>query len=168
MRKFLVGLAVWLAGFILYFVIVPRATYFDFLVASVSSFVAAAIFAKVCVSKPSKLFNPKRLFIGLAFMLYYLFYIEVKAHLSVISMVFNLKKIKPAVVRIPYDYLSEYSIAAAADFITNTPGTLVIDVDEDNKMYFVHWLRAEVTEPRKAWERILDPFDRWVKSIFEG
>lgn len=168
MKRFFVYFIVWLAGFILYFVIVPRVTTFDFFVAFLASLTASLVFAEVCVSKPSKLFSLKRLFSGLAFILYYLFYIEIKAHLEVCAMIFNPKTIRPAIVKIPFDYLSEYSIAAAANFITNTPGTLTVDVDEENRIYYVHWLRAITYEPKEAWRFILAPFDRWVKRMFEG
>ena len=155
-----------IAGVLLYYVTTPRTTLYDAVVAVASSAIAAALFGWLCVARPGKALNPLRWLIGVAYVLKYLFIIEPRHHLNVSAMILGLKKYKPGLVRVPHTYLTEFGVAAAANSITNTPGTLVVDVDEGRREFLVHWLEAW-GGPGEA-PQILAPFDRWIKDVFEG
>ncbi len=161
-------IVVWFTGFILYLIYVSRITLYDIIIGLVTGFTSALVVSDLLVSKPGKVLSIKRILKGFLFIIYYLFVIEPKCHLNVSAMILGLKKYKPDIVSVPYDYSSEYSIAAAANSITNTPGTVVVDVDEENKIYYVHWLEAYTREPNTIRKVILGSYDEWIKEIFEG
>jgi len=162
-----VFIPVWIAGLIIYLVIVARITLYDILVGLAASLVAALIVGGETVSKPSKIFSPKRILYGLAYILYYLFVIEPKCHIRVAKMILGLEKPRPGLVWIPYKYSSDYSVAGLADSITNTPGTLVVDIDEEKNRMLVHWLDHKCVSTDKAWREIASGFDKWIRKVFE-
>ena len=162
-----VFVAVWLAGLIIYLVIVSRITLYDLLVGSAVSLVAALVVGGELASKASKIFSLKRIGYGLAYILYYLFVIEPKCHIRVAKMILGLEKPRPGLIKIPYSYSSDYSVASLADSITNTPGTLVIDIDETSKTMLIHWLDYKCLSPDQSWKEIASVFDKWIKKIFE-
>ena len=76
-------------------------------------------------------------------------------------------KIKPAIVRVPHSLETDFAIVTVANSITNTPGTVTLEVDDEGKALFVHWLFAETTEDEEAREKISKEFEEWAKLIFE-
>ena len=54
----------------------------------------------------------------------------------------------PRILRYPVEGLSDVEITTLANCITLTPGTLVIDVSDDNKWLYVHCMYAK--DPAKA------------------
>ncbi len=166
MRKEVVSL--WVLGVLVYFVMVARFTLYDLMVACTVSLIAAVVAGKGVVEKPSKLFSIKRWFYAIAYMVYYLFIVEPRCHLRVASMILGLRDYYPGIVEVSYDYETDYAVTAVANSITNTPGTVVVDLDTSRKTYLVHWLEAYRREPRVVWEEIVYPFDKWIKRIFEG
>ncbi len=160
-------IAVWLAGILIYFLIVARITLFDLVVAPIISMVAALIVGGEVVRKPGKALSPKRWLYGLAYTVYYLLVVEPACHLRVASMVLGLRDYMPDIVEVPFDYRTDYAVAATANSITNTPGTIVVDIDPEAKKYLVHWLEAYTRDPRIVREKIIMVFDKWIKKIFE-
>jgi len=131
-------------------------------------FSVAYIFTDEWVKNPSKL-SLSRLAALIAYALKYFTVIEAKAHWSVVKAILSPKpSIKPAIVRVPYGVSNEYAIVTIANSITNTPGTVVVDLSEDRKALFVHWLFAEVVKDEEARSKISSEFERWAKLIFEG
>ena len=140
----------------------------ELILGAIVGFSIAYIFTDEWVKKPSKL-NLRRLSILIAYALKYFTVIEAKAHWSVVKAILSPKpSLKPAIVRVPYGVNDEYAIVTIANSITNTPGTVVVDVSEDKKALFVHWLFAEVTEDEEARKHISAEFESWAKLIFEG
>lgn len=130
-------------------------------------FSIAYIFSDEWIKESSKL-TLSRLAVLIAYALKYFTIIEAKAHWGVVKAILSIKPVKPAIVRLPYYVNTDYALVTIANSITNTPGTVVVDVDEGNKKLFVHWLFAEVTEDEKAREEISAEFESWAKLIFEG
>ena len=77
-------------------------------------------------------------------------------------------KINPGIVKIPVDVSSDYGMALVADSITLTPGTVTMDIVEENGQtyYYVHWIDVETTDPVEAGEIIKGTFERKVKGIW--
>lgn len=117
--------------------------------------------------------NPGKLSIArfsraVAYLVKYFTVVEAKAHWEVVKLILNPgAKYKPAIVRVPYGVSSEYSIVSIANSITNTPGTVVIDVDEDRKLFYVHWINAQVLEDQEARKSVSEVFEKDVSKIFE-
>jgi len=161
-------IAIWIAGLVIYLVMVGRFTLYDLAIGSLVSLIAGLLIGVEIIEKPGKIFSLKRIFYGIAYILYYLFIIEPICHFKVTAMILGLRKYKPGIVVIDYDYKSDYAITAIANSITNTPGTVVVDIDPSEKKYYVHWLEAYSLDPMKAWREIVSKFDKWIREIFEG
>lgn len=140
----------------------------EFLVGFAVALVTSLIFSKDLVSDLRKL-SIVRLAFLVTYLIKYFTIVEAVAHWNVVKAIVSLKpRLNPAIVRIPYDLKNEYSIVMVANSITNTPGTVVLDVDESSKSMYVHWLFADVFEDSEAKKKIAEEFEHWAKLVFEG
>ncbi len=100
--------------------------------------------------------------------LYYLTVEEFRAHRKVIGIILSRNMpVKPAIVRVPYRARSEYTIVASANSITNTPGTVVVDIDTKRSLYYVHWIYAVGLDPETTYENVLKSFESRLSKVFE-
>ena len=74
--------------------------------------------------------------------------------------------IKPGIVKVKTKLKSESGVTALANSITLTPGTLTVDVVNENELY-VHWLVVESADVDKATEIIVSRFESILKRIFD-
>jgi multicomponent Na+:H+ antiporter subunit E len=102
---------------------------------------------------------------------YYLIYLSVffyelvKANLNVMLLVFSPRiNISPAIVEIKTELKSPMGRLALANTITLTPGTLVVDIQDDS--LFVHWINISTTDPVAAAEAISGRFEKYLKVIY--
>ena len=84
------------------------------------------------------------------------------------SLSFNIK-VSPAIVKIPTKLNSDWGLAMLSNCITLTPGTITMDIyEENNKNYlYIHWLEASTEEEKKAAKEIKGTFEKYVRRIFE-
>ncbi len=151
----------------IYLVYTGSYNFSELLLAFITGFLVAYVFGGELVSSPSKI-GLRRLLYAIAYVVKYFTVIEARAHYSVVKAILSRKPdLKPAIVRIPYSVDSEYSIVSIANSITNTPGTVVVDVDEDKKQFYVHWLFTVSTEDKVAWKHVSKEFEEWARKIFE-
>jgi multicomponent Na+:H+ antiporter subunit E len=54
-----------------------------------------------------------------------------------------------------------------ANFITLTPGTFSIDVDQQGGYIYIHWIDVETQDIEQASEKIVRIFERILKEVFE-
>lgn len=74
----------------------------------------------------------------ISFVLYFLMQM-IKANLQVAYDVITPKYFfKPGVVRYPLNAKTEFEINLLSTFISLTPGTLILDISEDNKTIYIH------------------------------
>ncbi len=78
------------------------------------------------------------------------------------------KHIRPGIVKIPSALKSEYGQSMLANSITLTPGTITLDVVEENgeAYYYVHWINVTETESGKAGEAIKGGLEKWIRRIW--
>lgn len=120
-------------------------------------------FGKNYVRSARKFLQLKRYWHFLVFIFKYFLIDEVKAHLEVIHLILKPSKItNPKIVKLKYDVENEYSVFLLSTCITNTPGTVVVDVDKKQKILYVHWINAKDDE-----KQISEPFEKYIKKIFE-
>ncbi len=130
-------------------------------------FSVAYIFSDLLIQDSSKL-SLKRLAVLIAYAFKYFTVIEAKAHWSVVKAILSpAMRINPSIVRIPYKVKDDYAIVTVANSITNTPGTVVVDIDEGKRNMYVHWLFAEVTSDEEARKEVSEEFESWAKLIFD-
>lgn len=140
---------------------------FETVVAVGSGFLIAYVFARDLVSNLGRL-GLARFFKSIYYVILYFTVVEFKAHLSVVSLILRPRaRYKPAIVRVPYHLESDYSVFAVANSITNTPGTVVVDVDETNRHFYVHWINAQALEDEEVRRIISLDFEKRIREIFE-
>lgn len=92
---------------------------------------------------------------------------EIREHLLMArTIVSRGARLQPVIVEIPLSIKSDTSIAILSHIITNTPGTIVVDVDKERRIMRVHWLFPTTTEPGKAKEAIVGRFEKYLEKIF--
>lgn len=120
--------------------------------------------------KASWLFNPVKLITALVFWLG-VFMVELfKANVDMARRCFTgCKDVNPGIVKIPVNLKSDYAQAALANAITLTPGTITLDIiEEDGKTYYyVHWI--DVTKPsgEEAGEAIKGRLEKWLGRVWQ-
>lgn len=155
-------------AFIVYIVFSGSASPYDLISGLIVSLGVATITAGFVAQNPLKAIDPKRWAWLAVYALYYFFVAEVKAHLDVMYRILHPKlPVKPAIVKVPYRVETDYAVTAVANSITNTPGTIVVDIDTNNKTYFVHWIYAETLNPEEARRKISSKFEDFAEKVFD-
>ena len=72
----------------------------------------------------------------------------------------NLKSLRPAILAVPLEELTDPEITLLAGLITLTPGTLAIDVSADKRQMFVHFMHVD--DPHEAVQEIKSGFERRI------
>ena len=91
-----------------------------------------------------------------------------KANWDVAKRAFSLK-INPGIVKVEVDVESEYAQAMLANSITLTPGTITLDItQEDNKTYYyIHWIDVASTDIVENGKAIKGTLEKWIRRIWE-
>lgn len=78
-------------------------------------------------------------------------------------------KINPGIVKVPVNVQSEYGLSMLANSITLTPGTITMDiVEEDGQNYFyIHWIDVAKGSPEEQGAVIKGRLEKWARRIWE-
>ena len=124
-------------------------------------------------SKAFHFFNPARFFALIAY-IFVFFWEMVKANLSMVGIVLTGKRnhCQSGIIRVPADkgLTSEYGLAMISNCITMTPGTITVDVAEDeegNNYYYVHWIDVAEMDREKAGDIIKGTMEKWIGRIWK-
>lgn len=154
--------------YVLYLVFAGVVTLTDIILGYIAALITAAITSEILVREKEKLIQLKRLAYLVKYFLLYITVIEYKAHVDVIRRVFHPKMpINPGIIRIPYHVESDYALVTIANSITNTPGTVTVDIDKEEKKLFVHWIDVKGIEEQFCYETISKTFEEYAKKIFD-
>jgi len=74
-----------------------------------------------------------------------------------------LRKLKPGVLAVPLEELSDTELTILANLITLTPGTLSLDVAADRSILFIHFMHVE--NPDEMRREIKDGFERRLLEV---
>ena len=134
--------------------------------AVVAAFVAVISYELLFQGGMREKFEPKRWGYAFAYLPAYI-WAEVKAHASVIYRILHPRMpIKPGIVRVPTELKSDFGITGLANAITMTPGTLSVDINEEESSLYVHWINVKEVEPEQTSKEIARPFERFLRRIF--
>ncbi|MEM4699589.1 MAG: Na+/H+ antiporter subunit E [Candidatus Nezhaarchaeales archaeon] len=147
----------------------PEVLYADLLMGAVVSLAGGLLVADVLISKhPSKVFDPRRWAWLLAYAVHYFTLMELRAHLDVIKRILHPKMpIRPGIVRVPYRVESDHGIVAVANSVTNTPGTVVVDLDAAARKYYIHWIDVLSTDEEACFNAITKDFEKYARRAFD-
>lgn len=161
-------LPIFFVAFVVYLSLSTYINYVDIIIGIIVAIIISIITTPTMVKNPKKFTNLKRLYGLISYSVYYFVYLEIKSHYIFIkSILFDKPKFKPSIVKVRYMGTNDFAITASANSITNTPGTVVIDVDENKKNFYVHWLYAESTNEEFCYRNILEPIESKITKIFE-
>lgn len=103
---------------------------------------------------------------------YFLIYIPIffwemiKANFDVAYRVVHPRMpIRPGIVQIKTNLKSDIAKLILGNSITLTPGTLTIEIIEDNLL--IHWINVKTEDIRKATDIIGGRFEKYLKVIFK-
>ncbi len=106
--------------------------------------------------------------------LWFLYYIPlfiwecIKANIDVAFRVAHPDlPIHPGIVKVKTTLKSDTALTFLANSITLTPGTMSVDIDEENKVLYIHWIDVKDKDIQKATEIIVKTFEDVLKRIFE-
>ncbi len=74
--------------------------------------------------------------------------------------------IEPGIVRVKTSLKNPMARLFLANSITLTPGTLVVDMDDDGTLY-IHWIKVLSQDPDIAAKIIVKPFEDILTKVFE-
>ena len=113
-------------------------------------------------------FRPARL--GALIAYFFIFLAElIKANVDMAKRCFGgCKNINPGIVKVPVGLKSDYGQAALANSITLTPGTITMEIaeEEGQTWYYVHWIEA-ASDGEEAGEAIKGRLERGVRRVWE-
>ena len=143
-------------------------SYEEILLGIVLSLIAGFIARNIFVKKNLRMLNPVRWFIFLAY-LFPFFGAMAKANIDVAYRVIT-GKINPGIVRISPDLKTDLGVTMLANSITLTPGTLSVDVDEENNDLYIHWINVKKEALKKKpvdCKYVCGGFPKWVRRVAE-
>ena len=143
----------------------------ELIVGAVVSLLVALFAARFFIhAKAGWLANPAKFFACLGFWLF-TFPVElIKANVNMAKICFGgCKAINPGIVKVPVDLKGDYARAMLANSITLTPGTITMDIaEQDGKTYYyIHWIDVAETDREKAGEIIKGRMEKWVRRIWQ-
>ena len=116
------------------------------------------------------LFNPVKLLNGLVFWLGTFIVEMVKANVDVAKRCFTgCKNVNPGIVKVPVDLKSDYGQAALANAITLTPGTITMDIAEEDGQtyYYIHWIDVQKPSGTEAGNAIKGTLEKGLRRVWE-
>ena len=106
--------------------------------------------------------------------LWFLYYIPlfiwecIKANIDVAYRVAHPDlPINPGIVKVKTTLKSDTALTFLANSITLTPGTMSVDIDEENGFLYIHWIDVKDKDIQKATEIIVKVFEDVLRRIFE-
>lgn len=154
----LLSLLVWL-------LITWPATWLDVGVGLFFAILVATLLSELYPERPHALFDPRRWFWAILYLPYF-FYYCLKANFDVAYRVLHVDlPIRPGIVRVPTGLKSDWSRTFLAASITLTPGTLAVDIDDDE--LYIHWINVPQADTERHARLIVTRFEPLLRRIFE-
>jgi multicomponent Na+:H+ antiporter subunit E len=76
--------------------------------------------------------------------------------------------IKPGIVAVPYRIRGDVPLTILSSLMTLTPDTVVIDVDQQKQMMYIHWIDVQTTDPEQIHTLLVHDLEHkvidWLKD----
>ncbi|MGB9613621.1 MAG: Na+/H+ antiporter subunit E [Candidatus Margulisiibacteriota bacterium] len=152
-------------AFVAWLLLTWRVEFASVLVGVVVALVAAFLFGELFTVTPFRALQPERYFWFVYYLPIFLWEV-VKANFDVAYRVLHPKlPINPGLVKIRTNLKSEVSKAFLANSITLTPGTMTVDI-KDEELY-IHWIDVKAKTVEEASRIISEKFEKIIARIFE-
>ena len=158
-------LILFVALFALWLLLVWSVDSQDLLAGLFLAVLVAVVFGGVFLSEPKQIIAPKRWFLFLCYVPYFLYWC-VRANLDVAYRVLHPDlPIRPGIVKVRTNLKSNLGKTFLANSITLTPGTLTVDIIGSD--IYVHWINVSTDDPEEQTRTIVQRFEGLLKRIFE-
>ena len=156
---------VFILSLIFWLLITFKFTVPNLIVGSVAAAICSAIFAEDYFHNVYKFLQPQRYFWFLVYLVIFLWDC-IKANFDVAYRVLHpAMPIKPGIVKVRTTLKSEFAKMLLANSITMTPGTITVDIiDED---FYVHWIFVRSEDPASYTRKITGNFEKYIKRFAE-
>ena len=112
--------------------------------------------------------QPAKRFLHFVIYIFRFFWEMIKANFEVAYLVIHpMLPIKPGIVKIKTKLTKDSAITVLANSITLTPGTLTVDINEDKKELYIHWIKVKSTDINEATKEIGEKFEKTLTEVFE-
>jgi multicomponent Na+:H+ antiporter subunit E len=137
----------------------------NLIVGAVASVITSALFTRFFITNVFKLVQPKRYFWFLVFLFVFIWEC-LKANLDVAYRVLHpAMPIRPGIVKVKTTLKSDMAKMLLANSITMTPGTISVDIIDDN--LYIHWIYIRSEDPEVYTAIITGAFEKLIKKIIE-
>ncbi|MCJ7448825.1 MAG: Na+/H+ antiporter subunit E [Bacteroidales bacterium] len=157
--------AVFILSLIFWLLLTFRFTVPNLIVGSVAAVICSAIFARYYFHNVYKFLQPHRYFWFIIYL--FIFVWEcIKANFDVAYRVLHpAMPIRPGIVKVKTTLKSDFAKMLLANSITMTPGTISVDIIDDN--LFIHWIYIRSEDPEVYTGMITGAFEKYIKRIIE-
>jgi len=133
-------------------------------VAALVAFLTGDLF----ITRPYVLKHPWRYWYFIAYYLPVFLWELIKANVDVAYRVLHPDlPINPGIVKVKTSLKSDTALTFLANSITLTPGTLSVDIDQEQGFLYVHWINVRDKDIHRASALIVQRFERILRKIFE-
>ena len=151
--------------FLFWLLLTLKVTVWNIAAGVVASLIVTIFFNRYSLKVTKKVFQIHRYFWALLYVFIFLWEC-LKANLDVAYRVLHPGlPIKPGIVKAKSNLTSDIAKVFLANSITMTPGTITVDIIDDN--FFIHWIYIHSKDPEVYTHRILGRFEKFLKRIFE-
>jgi len=138
----------------------------ELIIGAILALVVAALVKNRYLKKSLRMLNPVRWIIWFIY-LFPFFFAMAQANIDVAYRVLT-GRINPGIVKISPNLKNDMSLTILANSITLTPGTLSVDVDEENNDLYIHWINVKPEVLKKMprdYHPICNSFPDWARRI---
>jgi len=162
MRRYI---AVFILSLIFWFLLTFKFSVPNLIVGSVASAVCSAIFGRYYFQNVNKYLQPWRWFWFLVYLTVFIWEC-IKANFDVAYRVLHpAMPIKPGIVKVRTTLKSEFAKTLLANSITMTPGTITVDIIDDD--FYIHWIYVSSEDPEVYSKKITGNFEKYIKRFAE-
>ena len=151
--------------FLLWMLLTFNVNVYNIFIGLGTALIVTLLFGNRFVSDWKKFYNPVRYIWGIIYLVVFIWEC-IKANFDVAYRVLSPKMpIKPGIVKIKSDLKTDIAKVFLANSITMTPGTITVDVIDDN--FYIHWIYVSSQDPAVYTKKIIGRFEKMLKKVFE-
>lgn len=151
--------------FIVWLLLTLNVTLPNLAVGVIAALIVTLFFSKYSLKMKKRVFQVRRYVWALVYCFIFLWEC-IKANFDVAYRVLHpALPVKPGIVKAKTNLTTDIAKVFLANSITMTPGTITVDIVEDN--FYIHWIYVESKDPEVYTHRILGRFEKYLKRIFE-
>ena len=151
--------------FLFWLLLTLNVTVWNIAAGAIASLIVTIFLNRYSLKVTKKVFQIQRYFWALLYLFIFLWEC-LKANLDVAYRVLHPGlPIKPGIVKAKSNLTSDIAKVFLANSITMTPGTITVDIIDDN--FFIHWIYVHSKDPEVYTHKILGRFEKFLKRIFE-